>query len=242
MERELRLRFGRQSVEVGIGRRTAVLCDDRDHAQRVSRAIAEGGSTLIDGVESGRGSVRDQLGRRADAETVARVLASLHLEDSVLDWRPRELGALQRMLSASFLALVQGASLLAFDLAAVSASPFDVAHLFGHLRRIAASFDCAVVAVIADAALISSAGEHLVVMAADAVAETGATADVLANPASGALLRRLEATPIASPLAMQMRRVQRAATQPVNYAHTQIIVLPTQESMALASGDEEPTD
>lgn len=241
MDRELELRLGKQRTAVGIGRRTAVLCDNPQHAERVTKAIADGGTPVIDGVDASRGSVRDHLGRRVDPDTLGRVLGALHLDEGVLDWRPRELGALQRMIAASVVALVQGAPVLAFDLAAVSAAPFDVAHLFGHLRRIAASFDCAVVAVIADAALITSGGERLVVMEGDAVAETGVTAEVLANPSSAALLRRLEATPIASPLAMQMRRVQRAATRPVNYAHTQIIVLPTQDSVALAGGDEDPS-
>lgn len=239
MDRDLDLRLGKQRLTLGIRRRTVVLCDNTSHAQRVAKAFADGGSLVIDGNDAPRGTVRDQLGRRADQESIDRVRSALHLEDSVLDWRPRELGALQRMLAASFVAIVQSAPVLVFDLAVISASPFDVAHLFGHLRRIAASFDCAVIAVVADAAHITSGGDYLVVMAGDAVAEVGVTTEVLTHPGSETLLRRLEATPIASPLAMQMRRVQRAATRPVNYAHTQIIVLPTQDSVALAGGEEE---
>lgn len=241
MSTEITLKFGRQRSQVAIGRRTAILCDSTGHARRVAQAVADGGTLLINGADGARGSVRDQLGRRVDADRIGRVLSELHLDEAVLEWRPRDLPVVQRMLAASVIALVQDARMLAFDLAPISASPFDVAHLFSHLRRIATSFDCSVIAVVADPAFITSAGEHLVVLQGDAVVEAGPSAELLARPTSDALLQRLEATPVPSPMAMQMRRVQRVATAPVNYSHTQIIVLPTQDSVALASGDEEPT-
>ena len=67
--------------------------------------------------------------------------------------------------------------------------------------------------------------------------EQAAVVDALRAPASDALLARLQATPVPNPLAMQQRRVQRAATRPVNYANTQIVQLPTADAIALAGGD-----
>ncbi len=142
------------------------------------------------------------------------------------------------MLSASLLALVEGIDLLVFDVAQIATAPFDVAHTFAHLRRVRTASGAHVIALIADPALISTAGANLIVVSGDAIVESGPTSQLLASPSSDALLQRLQSTPIPSPLAMQLRRVQRASTTPVNYSNTQIITLPTRDSIALAGGDE----
>lgn len=236
--RELELRLGKVRVPVTMEQSTVVLCDDAAHAARVAKALAEAGVRTIDGAQASRSTVHDQLGRRADRDQVARAIATLHLPEDVIDWRPRELSTLQRMLAESLVAVVGGSDAIAFDVTCVAPSLFDVSHLIGHIRRLRAGFPIHVVALVVNPALISSAGEYLVAMKGDGVAESGPVAQCLAAPTSDSLLRRLETTPIPSPLAMQLRRVQRASTKPVNYSHTQIITLPTQDSIALAVGDE----
>lgn len=237
MIREVTVKLGKTRSVLQVERRTVVLCDTAAAATRMAKAFAEEG-VLIDGADAPRGTVRDQLPKRFDANRAIDICAALRRDESVLDWRPRESGALQRMVAATVVALAHDAQLLVFDLAGLAGSPFDVAHACAHMRRTSMEFDVTVVAVIADPALISSAGAYLIVCAGDVVVESGPVETLLARPASDTLLARLEATPIASPVAMQMRRVQRMATQSVNYAHTTIIHLPTQDSIALAGGDE----
>ena len=238
MARDLELRLAKQRTTVTIEPATVVLCDNAAHATRVAKAFADAGATVIDGADTSRGTVAGQFGRKADAAHIASVTAGLQLPADVGDWRPRDLSLLQRVLAASLVAAVAGDALIAFDLTHIAASPFDVAHVFAHAARVRAIGKADVVMLIADPAFISSAGTHLVVLVGDAVVESGAVSTVLANPSSEALTSRLEATPIASPLAMQLRRVQRASTQRVDYSHTQIIALPTRDSIALAGGDE----
>lgn len=238
MTKALELRIGKGRISVQIEHSTVVLCDNAAHAERVAKAFQAAGALLIDGTDAARGTVSDQLGRKRDRDPIDRAIASLQVPEDILDWRPRDLSLLQRMLAASLVAAVAGSDPIVFDVSHIVGSPFDVAHVFGHLRRLRAAFAPDVVAIVADPALISSAGDHLIVLDGDTVAETGLVAECLARPASATLLQRLESTPIASPMAMQLRRVQRASTKPVNYAHTQIITLPTQDSIALAGGDE----
>lgn len=233
------IKIGKQKLEFSPQAQEVVLCDSAERAREVARAIAKACGSLIDASDESRGTVRDQLGRKPEISKIASTLDALHFDEAMLDWRMRDATPLQRMLASSFVALFAGATTLVFDCSSVAASRFDTAHLFAHLRRLSASFSVTVIAVIADAAHISSAGTHLTVITADGFAESGDVASTLANPRSEALLTRLEATPVASPLAMQKRRVQRAATQPVNYSHTLIIELPTAESIALAAGDAE---
>ncbi len=238
MGRDLEIRLGRQQVSVALAPRTVVLCDNVEQAQRLADALRAAGATLVDGSEASRGRVADLLPKRTDLNSVERIRTALRLDQDILDWRLRDSSALQRMLAQTLAALAAGADLLAFEFTGFAASPFDTAHACAFMRRVASEFAVTVVAVVADAALISSAGAHLIVYAGEVVIETGDVATVLANPQSDALRQRLEATPIASPVAMQMRRVQRVAVQPVNYAHTTIIQLPNQDSIALAGGDE----
>lgn len=237
--RDLDLRVGRAELRLPCDARTVVLCDDAAHAQRMLAALAAAGVEVIRTDAAPRGTVADQFQRNVDADLVQRVLTELQLDEALLEWRPRDLGPLQRMVAATVVALVRGVDPIAFDAVSGATTPFEAAHLCGHLRRVAEAMGTATIAVIADAALITSAGTHLVVLDGDTVAEAGAVSTLLGHPASDALRLRLEATPIASPLAMQMRRVQRVATRPVNYAHTAIIELPTEESIALAGGDED---
>jgi len=238
MTQLLEVRFGKSRIPLTIEHSTVVLCDNAAHAERMARALQAAGALVIAGADAPRGTVSDQLGRKRDRDPIDRAIASLQVPEDILDWRPRDLAPLQRMLAASLVAAVAGTNPLVFDVSHIVASPFDVAHVFGHLRRLRAAFAADVIALVADPALISSAGDHLIAMEGDAVAESDLVAECLARPGSESLLHRLEATPIASPLAMQLRRVQRASTTPVNYSHTQIITLPTQDSIALAGGDE----
>ena len=231
------VKLGKQRSEIELASRTVVLCDTADSASRIAKAIGEQG-IVIDGTEAPRGTVRDQLPKRFETGRASAICTALRRDDAVLDWRPRESGVLPRMVAATVVALAHEASLLVFDLTSLADSPFDTAHACAHMRRTAQAFDVCVVAVIADPALISSCGAHLIVFSGDAVVEAGPVETVLARPSSDHLVQRLEATPIASPLAMQMRRVQRLATRPINYAHTTIIQLPTLDSIALAGGEE----
>lgn len=238
MSRELEIRLAKQRITMAIEQSTVLLCDDAAHATRIAKAIADAGATLIDGAGAARSTVASQFGRKVDADRVASTIAALHLPEDVLDWRPRDLSALQRLLADSLIAVEASTELIVFDVTHVAASPFDVAHAFAHIARVRATSGAHVLVLVADPAFISSAGSHLVVVSSDTVAESGAVSELLARPTTDVLLRRLEATPIASPLAMQLRRVQRTATSRVNYSHTQIITLPTQDSIALAGGDE----
>ena len=238
MTRELQLRLGRTSIDVPFEVRTVVLCDDVPSARTLVEACVAAGVRGIRADEGSRSTVSELIPKRTDEAVVERVRTTLRLEEDVLQWRPRESGPLQRLIAASLLALIGGADGLVFDLTTMSGSAFDAAHACAHLRRIAEGLGVPVIAVIADPALISSAGSHLVVVSGDAVVESGSVASLLAEPRSDALRQRLEATPVPNPMAMQMRRVQRVATRPVNYAHTTIIDLPTQDSVALAGGEE----
>ena len=238
MTQELELRLGKGRVLLPVEHSTVVLCDNAAHAERVAKAVHAAGALVIDGGDAPRGTVSDQLGRKRDRDSIDRAISALQVPEDILDWRPRDLAPLQRMLASSLVAAVAGTSPVVFDVSHLVASPFDLAHVFGHLRRLRAAYASDVVAIVSDAALISSAGEHLVAIDGDAIAEAGLVTECLARPTSASLLHRLESTPIASPLAMQLRRVQRASTKSVNYSHTQIITLPTQDSIALAGGDE----
>lgn len=237
--RELGLRLAKSAIAVEVDTHTVFLADDAAHARRIVDALAATGAIAIRGDDGARGRVADLLPRQAGADAVQRILHELQLDEALLDWRLRDTGPLQRMVAATVLALASGADLLAFDVAGTVRSPFDAATVCAHMRRVVSAFGVTVIAVIDDPALITSAGTHLVAFQGDAVAESGAVGITLARPRSDALLARLEATPIASPVAMQMRRVQRLATQPVNYAHTTIIALPTADSVALAGGEED---
>lgn len=237
MTRELTIRWSRQTLALPLALRTVLLCDDVEHARQAVAATQAAGATVIPGADGIRGRVSEQLPKRSDPAAVERVREALRLEPDVLDWRPRDSSLLQRTLAETMVALVSAADLLVFDLTRFEGSPFDVAHACAFLRRVSAQFDVTLVAVIADAALVTSAGSHLVVLDQSGIAEAGDVAQVLADPQSDALRQRLAATPIPSPVAMQMRRVQRVATRPVNYAHTTIVELPTSESIALAGGD-----
>ncbi|MHB0927949.1 MAG: hypothetical protein ACYC3W_03375 [Candidatus Nanopelagicales bacterium] len=236
--REVACKLGKHMLHLQLEPRTVILCDNEEEAQRTAAALQAAGGTLIDGREVARGTVAEQLPKRTGEDLVTRIRGALRLHEDVLSWRPRDSGPLPRMVASTLLALVREEDLLIFDFSALSGSPFDVAHACAHMRRVAMEFPVTVIGVIADPALISSAGAHLVVISQGQLVEAGSVTSTLADPRSEALLHRLEATPIPSPLAMQMRRVQRVATAAVNYAHTTIIQLPTQESIALAGGDE----
>lgn len=237
MTREVTIRWNRQSVALPLALRSVLLCDGVEQARQAAAAMQAAGAIVIPGADGTRGRVAEQLPKRSDQAAVERVREALRLDADVLEWRPRDSSLLQRTLAETLVALVSAADLLVFDLTRFEGSPFDVAHACAFLRRVSAQFDVTLVAVIADAALVSSAGSHLVVLDESGIAEAGEVAQVLADPQSDALRQRLEATPIPSPVAMQMRRVQRVTTRPVNYAHTTIIELPTLESIALAGGD-----
>lgn len=238
MARDLELRFGKQPIRVPVEQRTVVLVDDDSFSARLLDAVIGVDCAVIRGADGGRGTVAEQLPKKMDSESVQRLLAQLQLEDSVLNWRLRDTNALPRMVASAFVALASDVKLLVYDLTAVSGAPFETAHLCAHMRRAAEMPGVHVVAVTCDPALIASAGAHVVVFDGDAVAEAGPVEAVLSAPSSDALRRRLDATPIPNPLAMQLRRVQRLARRPINYAHTTIIALPTRDSIALAGGEE----
>lgn len=233
------VRLGRTRLELDLHPAGVLLCDDAAAAQDLVRALAASGAHTIDGSEAPRGTLADALGRAIPLERAQALADDMRLPGEVLQWRPRDCSTLQRVLGACLLAVLRGVDDIVIDTTRLAGSPFDIAHLFAFVRELRARHAAGAVVVIADAAYISSAGEHLAVISGDTVLEQGMVAQVLASPASEAFLRRLEATPVPSPLAMQARRVQRAATRPVNYAHTQVIALPTQDSVALAGGDEE---
>ena len=236
--RELTVRLGKQQIALSLAPRSVLLCDNVEQAQRMAVAMRAAGATLIDGSDGTRGRVAEQLPKRIDEAAVQRIRLALRLDEDILNWRPRDSSPLQRMLSETLVALAGGADLLVFDVSPFASSPFDTAHVCAFMRRVATEFMVTVAAVVSDAALIASAGAHLIVCTDEGVVEAGDVGSVLADPRTEALRQRLEATPIASPVAMQMRRVQRVTVQPVNYAHTTIIQLPTQDSIALAGGDE----
>ncbi len=237
MALDLQVKIGKQRVQLTCDARTVVLCDDAESARRTAKAVAEAGGTLLTGDDAPRGSVRDQLPRKFDSAQAITICERLHLSEDALDWRPRESDPIHRLLGATIVALASGDPVLVFDVTTCT-SPFDVAHLCAHMRRTEQEFGVTVIAVIWDPALISSAGTHLVIVHGDAVVEQGPAIALLAHPRSESLQQRLASTPIPSPLAMQMRQVQRIATEPVNYSHTTIIQLPTRDTIALAGGDE----
>jgi len=238
MLRELELKIARHPITLRVDVSSVVLCENAGHAARIAHALSATGARIIDGSESGRGTLPEHLGRRFAVDRAAHVIDKLHLPQDILEWRTRDLTVLQRMLVASLGAVLADVDLIVFDVTKLAASPFDVAHAFAHLARLRSNVPAHIIALIADPALLSSAGSYLVVMHGDEVVESGALADLLARPASEPLQQRLAQTPIASPLAMQLRHVQRASTTAVNYAHTQIIALPTKDSVALAGGEE----
>lgn len=229
--------WGKQRLAFEAAGRDVVLCMDQDQALRAARAIAAAfGARVINGSDDVRGTLRDAFGK-ASAERVRAVLAALGFDEDALEWKLKQLSPMRRLLAGAAASVVSGASALVFELGSFTAMPFDLAHVYRHIHVLHTTFDIPCIVVIVDPALISSSGSQLTVLSDEGVVERAPVADALRNPQSELLLMRLEATPVPNPLAMQQRRVQRAATRPVNYANTQIVQLPTTDAIALAGGD-----
>lgn len=230
-------KWGKQRLPFEVHGRDIVLCDNVTDALTAAKALAAAFDTrVISGSDDVRGTLRDGFGK-ADQSTIARVMQLLQLDDDALEWRLKDASPLRRLLAAAAAAAVKGDAVLLFELASFTAMPFDLAHVFRHLHALHTGLGLQIVAIIVDPALISSAGTHLSVLTGRGVVESAEVAAALADPQSEELLQRLLATPVPNPLAMQQRRVQRAATTVVNYSHTQIVQLPTADSIALAGGD-----
>lgn len=216
--------------------RDVVLCADAAQAGQAAQSLADAfDSRLISGVADVRGTLRDELGSKT--ERTQAVLAALRLTDDALEWKLRHLTPMRRVLALAAAGVVTGGSALVFELGSFTAMPFDLAHVYRHIEVLHASFGIPCIVVIVDPALISSSGTHLTVLTEAGIVERAPVVEALRNPQSDELLARLESTPVPNPLAMQLRRVQRASTRPVNYANTQILQLPTADSIALAGGD-----
>lgn len=217
--------------------RDVVLCDDAAQAVLAANALADAfGVRVISCSDQVRGTLRDAFGKHGSATTSA-VMTALQLDDDSLGWKLKQVSPLRRVLAAAAAAVAAGEQVLVFELGSFTAMPFDLAHLYRHIGVLHSTFAIPCVVVIVDPALISSSGSQLTVLTVDGIVERSTVADALRDPQSEVLLRRLQATPVPNPLAMQQRRVQRAATRTVNYANTQIIQLPTSDSIALAGGD-----
>lgn len=230
-------KWGRQRVSFETHGRDVLLCDDPASATNAAKALASAvGVRVISGSDDVRGRLRDGLGK-ADQALVERIMQTLRLDDDAFEWRLKDASPLRRLLAAAAAAVAQGERVLVVELASFTAMPFDLAHVFRHINALHATFAIPVIVVIVDPALISSSGTHLAVLSTDGIVESAPVAEALADPQSELLLRRLLATPVPNPLAMQQRRVQRAATTIVNYANTQIVQLPTADAIALAGGD-----
>lgn len=230
-------KWGRQRLSFETRGRDVVLCDDLASATNAAKVIAAAFDVrVISGSDDVRGRLRDGLGK-ADQALIDRIMQALRLDDDALEWRLKDASALRRLLAAAAAAVAHGERVLVFELASFTAMPFDLAHVFRHINNLHATFSIPVIVVIVDPALISSSGTQLSVLTADGIIESSSVVDALADPKSAQLLLRLLATPVPNPLAMQQRRVQRAATSAVNYSHTQIVQLPTADAIALAGGD-----
>ena len=230
-------KWSKQRLPFETHGRDVVLCENILAAATAAKALAEAFDTRVISASSDvRGTLRDAVGKR-DRATLERVLHVLGLDDDALEWRLKDVSPLRRVLAAAVTAVANADRVLVFELGSFTAMPFDLAHVFRHIHALHVGFGVPVVVVIVDPALISSAGTHLSVLTERGIIESAPVIDALADPQSEDLLRRLLATPVPNPLAMQQRRVQRAATTTVNYAHTQIVQLPTADSIALAGGD-----
>lgn len=229
--------WDRQRLSFEPTGRDVVLCDDQSQALRAAKALANAfGSRVISCSEDVRGTLRDALGK-ADPARVQQILDTLQLDDDALEWKLKQISPLRRVLSTTAAAIASGEPVLVFELGSFAAMPFDLAHLYRHIRSVHASFGLACIVIIVDPARIASSGTFLTVLTERGIVERATVADALRDPASDELLARLEATPVPNPLAMQQRRVQRAAIRPVNYANTQIVQLPTPDATALAGGE-----
>ena len=229
--------WGKRRLMFEATGRDAVLCDDQQQALLAARAFADAfESRVISGGDDVRGTLRDALGK-APADRVREVLTALGLDDDALEWKLKQVSPMRRLVAAAAAAVATGDRALVFELGSFTAMPFDLAHVYRHIQVLHSTFGVPCIVVIVDPALISSSGTNLTVLTDDGIVEQAAVVDALRAPASDALLARLQATPVPNPLAMQQRRVQRAATRPVNYANTQIVQLPTADAIALAGGD-----
>ena len=230
-------KWGKQRLAFEPHGRDVVLCETQEQAIAVAKALAAAFDVdVIDGDDDARGTLRDRFGKRG-ASLIPNVLDVLRLDEDALEWRLKDVSPLRRLLADVVRALANGDRVLVVELATFTAMPFDLAHVYRHINAVASAFALPVIVVVVDPALISSSGQHLTVLTADGIVESAPVAQALADPQSPQLLARLEATPVPNPLAMQQRRVQRAATRPVNYAHTQIMQFPTADAIALAGGD-----
>ena len=230
-------KWGKQRIAFEAHGRDVVLCETQAQAVAAAKALADAFDTnVINCDDDVRGTLRDRFGKRG-AALVPNVLAALQLDQDALEWRLKDVSPLRRLLSDIVRSLADGDSVLVFELASFTAMPFDLAHVYRHIQAVHTAFNLPVIVVIVDPALITSSGQHLTVLTTEGVVESAPVVQALADPQSKQLLTRLEATPVPNPLAMQQRRVQRAATRPVNYAHTQIVQLPTADAIALAGGD-----
>ena len=229
--------WGKQRLSFEPYGRDVVLCDDTDQSVRVAKAFAKGlGCSVISGDADVRGTLRDRIPKAA-REQAPTVLEALRLDADALEWRLKDASPLRRVLAGAIVAVLSGERALVVELGTFTAMPFDLAHIYRQLHAVHATFHVPIVAVIVDPALITSSGEFLTVMGEQGIVEAAPVVDALSDPRSEHLLMRLEATPVPNPLAMQQRRVQRAGATAVNYSHTQILQLPTADSIAMAGGD-----
>ena len=231
------IKWGKQRIAIELHDRDVVLCESQEKAVAAAKAIASAFDVdVIDGDDDARGTLRDRFGKRGTA-LIPKVLSTLQLDQDALEWRLKDVSPLRRLLADIVRSLANDDAVLVYELATFTAMPFDLAHVYRHINAVHAAFGVPVIVVIVDPALITSSGQYLTVLTADGIVESAPVAQALADPQSEHLLTRLEATPVPNPLAMQQRRVQRASTRPVNYAHTQIVQLPTADAIALAGGD-----
>lgn len=230
-------KWGKERLTFDATGRDVVLCNDRAQAVQAAKALADAfGTNVISGSDDLRGTLRDAVGK-APTPRVHEVLATLRLNDDALEWKLKLVSPLRRVLAGAAAAVAAGERTLVFELGSFVAMPFDLAHLYRHIHVLHTTFNVSCVLVIVDPALISSSGTHLTVLTETGIVERAPVQEALRDPKSDVLLARLEATPVPNPMAMQQRRVQRAKTRPVNYANTQIVQLPTADSIALAGGD-----
>lgn len=231
------IKWVKQRIAIELHDRDVVLCESQEQAVAAAKAIASAFDVdVIDGDDDARGTLRDRFGKRGTA-LIPKVLSTLQLDQDALEWRLKDVSPLRRLLADIVRSLANDDAVLVYELATFTAMPFDLAHVYRHINAVHAAFGVPVIVVIVDPALITSSGQYLTVLTADGIVESAPVAQALADPRSEHLLTRLEATPVPNPLAMQQRRVQRASTRPVNYAHTQIVQLPTADAIALAGGD-----
>lgn len=231
------IKWVKQRIAIELHDRDVVLCESQEQAVAAAKAIASAFDVdVIDGDDDARGTLRDRFGKRGTA-LIPKVLSTLQLDQDALEWRLKDVSPLRRLLADIVRSLANDDAVLVYELATFTAMPFDLAHVYRHINAVHAAFGVPVIVVIVDPALITSSGQYLTVLTADGIVESAPVAQALADPQSEHLLTRLEATPVPNPLAMQQRRVQRASTRPVNYAHTQIVQLPTADAIALAGGD-----